>query len=79
MMNQQIDTGSLPSRPETCITAQKANNQKDDGSKAGSLPDSTGIMKTSDFSSKNFRKVEGKWISEHSSLSDRERGVDDIV
>lgn len=77
--DQQIRADSLPSRLETRITAQGGKNHGDVGSEATSLPDCNGIMKTNDISMKNFRKFEGKWIPEHSSLSDKERIVEDAV
>lgn len=78
IMDQQTQADSPPSCLETSITAQGNQSQKV-GSEAKSLHDSTGIIKTSDISTQNFRKFEGNWIPEHSSLSDRERGIDDIV
>lgn len=79
MMGQQIEADSLPTRLETCITAQGGNDQEDVGSEVRPSPDCTGIIKTSDISVENFRKLEGKWIPEHSDLSDRERGVEEMV
>lgn len=78
-MNQPMEVDSLPSGLETHISAQKGNCQRDVGSERTFLPDCNGIMKTSDISLTNFREFEGKWIPEHSSLSDRERSAGDVV
>lgn len=79
MINQQTETESFPSGLETRITTQGGKDQGDGGNEARSLPDRSGTMKTSDVSMENFRKVKGKWIPEHSSLSDGERSVEDMV
>lgn len=78
-MDRQIVADVFPSRVETYITAQGGNDQRDVGSAVKPLPDYNGIMKTSDVSMKNFRKFEGKWIPEQSSLSDRERSLEEVV
>ena len=49
------------------------------GGEDSSLNDCSEIMKTSGISMKNLRKFEGKWLPEHSSLSDKERDVEDMV
>lgn len=79
IMDQHVEADLHASHLETRITVQGGQNQGVVGSEAGSLPDCTGIMKTTHVSMKNLRKVEGKWISENSSLSDRERRAEDMV
>lgn len=79
VMDQRIVADVFPSRVETYITAQGGKDQRDAGSAVKPLPDYNGIMKTSDVSMKNFRKFEGKWIPEQSSLSDGERSLEEVV
>lgn len=77
--DQQLEADPLFSGLETRITVQDDRNQGSFESKVGSLSDRTGIMRTTDVSLENFRKVEGKWITENSNNSDRERSVEDMV
>lgn len=79
IIDQQIRAGPLPSHLETQITVQEGRNQRNVGNGVGSLPDCTGIVKTTDISLENFRNVEGKWISENSGHSDGEGNVEDAV
>lgn len=79
ILDQQTKADPLPSCLETRITVQEGRDQGNDESQVESLPNCTGIMKTTDVSLESFRKVEGKWISENSSHSDRERSVEDVV
>lgn len=72
MIPQQKEADS-PSGLETRTTTQESKKQGDVGSEVGSSPDCTESMKTSE------KKVEGKWIPEHSSLSDKERSVEEMV
>lgn len=78
-MNQPMEVDSLPSGLETRISAQGGRYHGDVGSETTFLSDCIGIMKTSDISMSNFRKFEGKWVPEQSSLSDRKRSAEDVV
>ena len=78
-MDQSLEADPLVSRLETRITVQDGRNRRSLESRVGSLSDCTGVMRTTDISLENFRKVEGKWITENSNLSDRERSAEDMV
>lgn len=80
MMDPLMEADTPPSRIETRITAQGGKNQGHVGGEATSLSDCDKIMKTSYISTENFRRYEGgQWIPEHSSSSNGERRVGDIV
>lgn len=79
MMDQQIEVDPPPSQLGTRITAERGKSQGKSEIEATCLPDCNGIVKTSDISITHSREVEGKWTLEHSSVSDRERSVEDVV
>ena len=75
---RQREADLLCSRLETRITAQGGRDNGDVGSEAASQPSCHRIM-TSDVSMKNLGEFEEKGIPEHSSLSDRERSLDEVI
>lgn len=75
----QIEADPLPSHLESGIAAQGGTSRGDVGSEAWPLPDSAGIMKTSDVGLQNLTNFEGNWMPERSSVSDRKRSVEDVV
>lgn len=75
---RQREADLLCSRLETRITAQGDGDNGDVGSEATSQPTCNGIV-TSDVSMNNLGEFEGRGNAEHSSLSDRERSLDDVI
>lgn len=74
-----LEADSSTSRLETRVIAQGDENQEGFRNEATPLPSCTRNPDTSDVGVENFQKVEGKWVPEYSSHSDRERSVENIV
>ena len=77
--SHRIEVDLPSSSLETCTTALECKNEGEVECKARLSQDLNRIRKTSDIRMQDIQKLEGKRIPEYSSLSDKERFVEDMV
>ncbi|MCJ1425373.1 hypothetical protein MMC29_003272 [Sticta canariensis] len=75
----RIEADSPSSSFETRTTTLESKNEGDVECEARLSQDLNRVKKTSDISMQDIQKLEGKRIPEYSSLSDKERFVEDMV